>query len=172
MFFIPCELLLCYVDVCSHFQRCIFYSFEFVCALWRCEGVFSPKHLIFFQVPLVEKCEIQLFEVKVEGPTVYSKEVKKVLIKTVKPQTFIQTDAAIYNPGQTGNLDLMMMKMELFCCRMFSQMFRLAVVLEKMSQPLRISILRSWKSESPCSRKAKNKKLLSLLDPVFSWFFD
>uniref|UniRef100_A0A3B3CPZ6 Alpha-2-macroglobulin domain-containing protein n=1 Tax=Oryzias melastigma TaxID=30732 RepID=A0A3B3CPZ6_ORYME len=54
-----------------------------------------------FHVPLVEKCEIQLFEVKVEGPTVYSKEVKKVLIKTVKPQTFIQTDAAIYNPGQT-----------------------------------------------------------------------
>uniref|UniRef100_A0A3B3CMN5 Alpha-2-macroglobulin domain-containing protein n=1 Tax=Oryzias melastigma TaxID=30732 RepID=A0A3B3CMN5_ORYME len=32
---------------------------------------------------------------------IFRGEVKKVLIKTVKPQTFIQTDAAIYNPGQT-----------------------------------------------------------------------
>uniref|UniRef100_A0A8C8DNB2 Uncharacterized protein n=1 Tax=Oryzias sinensis TaxID=183150 RepID=A0A8C8DNB2_9TELE len=54
-----------------------------------------------FHVPLVEKCEIQLFEVTVEGQTVYSKEVKKVFIKTFKPKTFIQTDTAIYNPGQT-----------------------------------------------------------------------
>uniref|UniRef100_A0A3P9GXE3 Uncharacterized protein n=1 Tax=Oryzias latipes TaxID=8090 RepID=A0A3P9GXE3_ORYLA len=73
-----------------------------------------------FHVPLVEKCEIQLFEVTVEGQTVYSKEVKKVFIKTFKPKTFIQTDTAIYNPGQTGRYDLMMMigwmKMPLFFC--------------------------------------------------------
>uniref|UniRef100_A0A3P9L658 Macroglobulin domain-containing protein n=1 Tax=Oryzias latipes TaxID=8090 RepID=A0A3P9L658_ORYLA len=73
-----------------------------------------------FHVPLVEKCEIQLFEVTVEGQTVYSKEVKKVFIKTFKPKTFIQTDTAIYNPGQTGRYGLMMMigwmKMLLFFC--------------------------------------------------------
>uniref|UniRef100_A0A3P8S171 Alpha-2-macroglobulin bait region domain-containing protein n=1 Tax=Amphiprion percula TaxID=161767 RepID=A0A3P8S171_AMPPE len=51
--------------------------------------------------------ELQNVEVKVQGNTFYSREVKKVMIKTYKPMTFVQTDKPIYLPGQTGNYELM-----------------------------------------------------------------
>ncbi|KAF3847191.1 hypothetical protein F7725_020219 [Dissostichus mawsoni] len=35
--------------------------------------------------------------------TFYSKEVRKVMIRSYQPMTFIQTDKPIYLPGQTGN---------------------------------------------------------------------
>ncbi|XP_074527263.1 alpha-2-macroglobulin-like [Halichoeres trimaculatus] len=55
---------------------------------------------IKFQPPLVQN-EVWRLEVEVRGQTFYSKEVRKVIIKTYAPRTFIQTDKPIYLPGQT-----------------------------------------------------------------------
>uniref|UniRef100_A0AAQ6ILG4 Uncharacterized protein n=1 Tax=Anabas testudineus TaxID=64144 RepID=A0AAQ6ILG4_ANATE len=66
--------------------------------------VLLPRaHKVFFlsQVPSVQKDVIQNFEVKVQGDTFYSKEVRKVLISVYDPVTVIQTDKPIYLPGQT-----------------------------------------------------------------------
>ncbi|XP_051813509.1 alpha-2-macroglobulin-like [Acanthochromis polyacanthus] len=54
-----------------------------------------------FTTPAVLKEEVQNVEVKVQGDTFNSREVKKVLIKAYKPMTFVQTDKPIYLPGQT-----------------------------------------------------------------------
>ncbi|XP_067449972.1 alpha-2-macroglobulin-like [Thunnus thynnus] len=54
-----------------------------------------------FQAPLVQKNEVQILEVEVQGDTFYSKEVRKVMIKVYQPMTFVQTDKPIYLPGQT-----------------------------------------------------------------------
>lgn len=43
-------------------------------------------------------------EVEVKGETFYSRESRKVMIRSFKPTSFIQTDKPIYLPGQTGNL--------------------------------------------------------------------
>uniref|UniRef100_A0A3Q1K7E3 Alpha-macroglobulin receptor-binding domain-containing protein n=1 Tax=Anabas testudineus TaxID=64144 RepID=A0A3Q1K7E3_ANATE len=59
-----------------------------------------------FQVPSVQKDVIQNFEVKVQGDTFYSKEVRKVLISVYDPVTVIQTDKPIYLPGQTGTVNV------------------------------------------------------------------
>nr|XP_033487967.1 alpha-2-macroglobulin-like [Epinephelus lanceolatus] len=56
-----------------------------------------------FQVPLVQKQTIQMFEVEVHGDTFHSREVRKVMIKVHKPMTFVQTDKPLYLPGQTVN---------------------------------------------------------------------
>ncbi|XP_074525481.1 alpha-1-macroglobulin-like [Halichoeres trimaculatus] len=53
-----------------------------------------------FQPPLVQN-EVWKLEVEVQGQTFYSKEARKVMIKTYEPRTFIQTDKPIYLPGQT-----------------------------------------------------------------------
>ncbi|XP_029963549.1 alpha-1-macroglobulin-like [Salarias fasciatus] len=52
-----------------------------------------------FQVPQKQK-EVQNFTVEVRGNAFYSKEVRKVLIKSYKPFTFIQTDRPVFLPGQ------------------------------------------------------------------------
>ncbi|XP_051813504.1 alpha-2-macroglobulin-like [Acanthochromis polyacanthus] len=54
-----------------------------------------------FTTPAVLNEEVQNVEVKVQGDTFNSREVKKVLIKAYKPVTFVQTDKPIYLPGQT-----------------------------------------------------------------------
>ncbi|XP_028274575.1 alpha-2-macroglobulin-like [Parambassis ranga] len=54
-----------------------------------------------FQVPLVQNEAVQEFEVEVRGGTFHSRQVRKVMIKTYRPMTFIQTDKPIYLPGQT-----------------------------------------------------------------------
>ncbi|CAJ1066029.1 Hypothetical predicted protein [Xyrichtys novacula] len=53
-----------------------------------------------FQTPLV-KSKVWKLEVEVRGQTFYSKEVRKVMVKTYEPSTFVQTDKPIYLPGQT-----------------------------------------------------------------------
>ncbi|XP_005937451.1 alpha-2-macroglobulin-like protein 1 [Haplochromis burtoni] len=55
---------------------------------------------IAFSVPVVTNEEVMDFQVKVEGSGFQSEEVRKVLIRAYKPQTFIQTDKPIYLPGQ------------------------------------------------------------------------
>uniref|UniRef100_A0A3P8V405 Alpha-2-macroglobulin-like n=2 Tax=Cynoglossus semilaevis TaxID=244447 RepID=A0A3P8V405_CYNSE len=57
-------------------------------------------HCVNFEVPLVEHGVFEL-EVKVEGATFHSMDVKKVMAKVYKPRIFIQTDKPIYLPGQT-----------------------------------------------------------------------
>ncbi|XP_014903299.1 alpha-2-macroglobulin-like [Poecilia latipinna] len=54
-----------------------------------------------FLVPSVKAEEQQLVEVSVKGKSFYSREIKRVLIKTFQPKTIIQTDKPIYNQGQT-----------------------------------------------------------------------
>uniref|UniRef100_A0A3Q3GDV6 Alpha-2-macroglobulin-like n=1 Tax=Labrus bergylta TaxID=56723 RepID=A0A3Q3GDV6_9LABR len=57
-------------------------------------------HNVFkFQVRL--KDEVADFEVELRGAKFYSKEVRKVMIRTYEPMTFVQTDKPIYLPGQT-----------------------------------------------------------------------
>lgn len=53
---------------------------------------------------MVEKEEVMALEVVVQGDTFYSRESRKILIKSYKPMPFIQTDKPIYLPGQLGNL--------------------------------------------------------------------
>ncbi|CAJ1066024.1 alpha-2-macroglobulin-like [Xyrichtys novacula] len=55
-----------------------------------------------FKVPLAHN-EVAELEVDVQGQTFHRKEIKKVMIKTYQPMTFIQTDKPIYLPGQTVN---------------------------------------------------------------------
>ncbi|XP_041665327.1 alpha-2-macroglobulin-like [Cheilinus undulatus] len=55
-----------------------------------------------FMVPPGDN-EVAHFDVEVRGATFYSKEVRKVMIKTYEPMTFVQTDKPIYLPGQTVN---------------------------------------------------------------------
>uniref|UniRef100_A0A3Q3NC22 Alpha-2-macroglobulin-like n=1 Tax=Labrus bergylta TaxID=56723 RepID=A0A3Q3NC22_9LABR len=66
-------------------------------------------HNVFkFQVPSGLKDEVADFEVELRGAKFYSKEVRKVMIRTYEPMTFVQTDKPIYLPGQTGkNLSCM-----------------------------------------------------------------
>uniref|UniRef100_A0A3Q3FBI6 Macroglobulin domain-containing protein n=1 Tax=Labrus bergylta TaxID=56723 RepID=A0A3Q3FBI6_9LABR len=54
------------------------------------------------QVPSGLKDEVADFEVELRGAKFYSKEVRKVMIRTYEPMTFVQTDKPIYLPGQTG----------------------------------------------------------------------
>ncbi|KAI4815106.1 hypothetical protein KUCAC02_005269 [Chaenocephalus aceratus] len=54
-----------------------------------------------FTTPSVENDVVQEFQVEVRGDTFYSKEVRKVMIRSYQPMTFIQTDKPIYLPGQT-----------------------------------------------------------------------
>ncbi|XP_063762429.1 alpha-2-macroglobulin-like [Eleginops maclovinus] len=54
-----------------------------------------------FKTPSVENEVVQKFQVEVRGDTFYSKEVRKVMIKSHQPSTFVQTDKPIYLPGQT-----------------------------------------------------------------------
>ncbi|KAK5869016.1 hypothetical protein PBY51_009980 [Eleginops maclovinus] len=54
-----------------------------------------------FKTPSVENEVVQKFQVEVRGNTFYSKEVRKVMIKSHQPSTFVQTDKPIYLPGQT-----------------------------------------------------------------------
>uniref|UniRef100_A0A8C5FV63 Alpha-2-macroglobulin-like n=1 Tax=Gadus morhua TaxID=8049 RepID=A0A8C5FV63_GADMO len=60
------------------------------------------KTTFFFQVPKVQN-SVQELEVILQGQDFVMKEVRKVMIKSYNPQTFIQTDKPIYLPGQTGN---------------------------------------------------------------------
>ncbi|KAJ4935261.1 hypothetical protein JOQ06_016797 [Pogonophryne albipinna] len=53
-----------------------------------------------FTTPSVEDDVVQEFQVEVRGDTFYSKEVRKVMIRSYQPMTFIQTDKPIYLPGQ------------------------------------------------------------------------
>lgn len=57
------------------------------------------------QIPSVQQEQVRNMEVIVQGDTFYSREVRKVMIRAYKPQTFIQSDKPIYLPGQTGNLE-------------------------------------------------------------------
>lgn len=50
------------------------------------------------------KDQVMELEVEVQGDSFYSKEARKVMIRTFKLESFIQTDKPIYLPGQTGNL--------------------------------------------------------------------
>ncbi|KAI9548108.1 hypothetical protein NQZ68_013128 [Dissostichus eleginoides] len=54
-----------------------------------------------FTTPSVEDEVVQKFQVEVRGDTFYSKDVRKVMIRSYQPMTFIQTDKPIYLPGQT-----------------------------------------------------------------------
>ena len=58
------------------------------------------------QVPSVQNEAVQKFEVVVRGDTFHSREVRKVMIRSYRPMTFVQTDKPIYLPGQTGNCEL------------------------------------------------------------------
>uniref|UniRef100_A0A3B4ZRW9 Alpha-2-macroglobulin-like n=1 Tax=Stegastes partitus TaxID=144197 RepID=A0A3B4ZRW9_9TELE len=58
---------------------------------------------VVFKTPAVDNEELQNVEVKVQGNTFFSREVKKVLIKKFPVLIFIQMDKPIYLPGQTGN---------------------------------------------------------------------
>ncbi|XP_008296525.1 alpha-2-macroglobulin-like [Stegastes partitus] len=58
---------------------------------------------VVFKTPAVDNEELQNVEVKVQGNTFFSREVKKVLIKKFPVLIFIQMDKPIYLPGQTVN---------------------------------------------------------------------
>uniref|UniRef100_UPI0037E81E65 alpha-2-macroglobulin-like n=1 Tax=Semicossyphus pulcher TaxID=241346 RepID=UPI0037E81E65 len=63
----------------------------------------QPYHFcIKFMVPSGND-EMAKLEVELQGGTFHSKEVRKVLIKSYKPMTFVQTDKPIYLPGQNVN---------------------------------------------------------------------
>ncbi|KAJ3590956.1 hypothetical protein NHX12_008904 [Muraenolepis orangiensis] len=65
----------------------------------------SFSQCLLFKVPKVQN-SVQDLEVMVGGQDFVMKEVRKVMIKSYKPQTFIQTDKPIYLPGQTVHFRL------------------------------------------------------------------
>ncbi|CAG06491.1 unnamed protein product [Tetraodon nigroviridis] len=54
-----------------------------------------------FQAPEVETPEVHALLVTVRGDQFHSVESRKVMFKSYKPETFVQTDKPIYLPGQT-----------------------------------------------------------------------
>ncbi|XP_058489894.1 alpha-2-macroglobulin-like [Solea solea] len=56
---------------------------------------------ITFKVPLLGNNKVVNFVVLLQGDIYFSKEIRKVMIKTFDPMTFIQTDKPLYLPGQT-----------------------------------------------------------------------
>lgn len=58
------------------------------------------------QVPSVKKDKVKILEVEVQGDNFYSKKARKVMIRSLKLASFIQTDKPIYIPGQTSNLQM------------------------------------------------------------------
>ncbi|KAM9801271.1 alpha-2-macroglobulin-like [Neosynchiropus ocellatus] len=54
-----------------------------------------------FKTPVVADEAVNVLETVVRGETFYSREVRKVKVKSYKPVTFIQTDKPLYLPGQT-----------------------------------------------------------------------
>uniref|UniRef100_A0A3B1KJM1 Macroglobulin domain-containing protein n=1 Tax=Astyanax mexicanus TaxID=7994 RepID=A0A3B1KJM1_ASTMX len=57
-----------------------------------------------FKAPEVEGLSVQEIRVEVRGESFVMTEKRKVAFQSHNPETFIQTDKPIYNPGQTGNL--------------------------------------------------------------------
>ncbi|KAG9265131.1 alpha-2-macroglobulin-like [Astyanax mexicanus] len=56
-----------------------------------------------FKAPEVEGLSVQEIRVEVRGESFVMTEKRKVMFRSYNPQTFIQTDKPIYNPGQTVN---------------------------------------------------------------------
>ncbi|KAM8853867.1 alpha-2-macroglobulin-P-like [Synchiropus picturatus] len=59
------------------------------------------QRCVDFKAPAVADEAVKMLETVVQGKTFYSREVRKVKIKSYKPVTFIQTDKPLYLPGQT-----------------------------------------------------------------------
>uniref|UniRef100_A0A3Q3N968 Macroglobulin domain-containing protein n=1 Tax=Labrus bergylta TaxID=56723 RepID=A0A3Q3N968_9LABR len=74
-------------------------------------SLMKPSRNMFhnvFKFQVSYKDGVADFEVELRGAKFYSKEVRKVMIRTYEPMTFVQTDKPIYLPGQTGkNLSCM-----------------------------------------------------------------
>ncbi|CAL8360370.1 unnamed protein product [Merluccius merluccius] len=64
------------------------------------------RNCILFKVPEVQMRSVRKLEVIVRGQEFVMKEVRKVMIKSYKPESFIQTDKPIYLPGQTVHFRL------------------------------------------------------------------
>ncbi|XP_017537981.1 alpha-2-macroglobulin-like [Pygocentrus nattereri] len=62
-----------------------------------------------FKAPQVEGESVQQIRVEVKGQSFQMTESRKVMFKSYKPLTFIQTDKPIYNPGQTVNFRIVTM---------------------------------------------------------------
>lgn len=54
----------------------------------------------------MQKTEVHTLTVTVRGDQFHSVESRKVMFKSYKPKTFVQTDKPIYLPGQTGSRSL------------------------------------------------------------------
>lgn len=70
---------------------------------WDCQ---FPFCLFLPQAPEVETPEVHALLVTVRGDQFHSVESRKVMFKSYKPETFVQTDKPIYLPGQTGSSSL------------------------------------------------------------------
>ncbi len=61
---------------------------------------------VSLQAPRVNGESVQKLKVEVKGRVFKVTEERKVMFRPYLPLTFIQTDKPIYNPGQTGELQM------------------------------------------------------------------
>ncbi len=62
------------------------------------------QDVVSHQAPLVEEESVQRMKVEIQGESFKMTEERKVMFRSYRPLTFIQTDKPIYTPGQTGEL--------------------------------------------------------------------
>ncbi len=63
---------------------------------------------ISLQAPRVDGESVQKLRVILQGRVFKMTEERKVMFRRYLPLTFIQTDKPIYNPGQTGELQMIL----------------------------------------------------------------
>uniref|UniRef100_A0A8B9KDH6 Alpha-2-macroglobulin-like n=1 Tax=Astyanax mexicanus TaxID=7994 RepID=A0A8B9KDH6_ASTMX len=68
-----------------------------------------------FKAPKIKGQSVQEIRVEVKGENFLMTETRKVVFKSYKPLTFIQTDKPIYNPGQKGTFSFLIIKLINVC---------------------------------------------------------
>jgi len=107
----PCLMMnMGWLNLCGRFLQSHFTAALVSRSVIRCklQCIFILTGLLddwaFLQAPQVDAESVQTVKVEVQGKVFRATAERKVMFRRYLPLTFIQTDKPIYNPGQTGEL--------------------------------------------------------------------